>query len=184
MEPKAKRSKLNNPSSGSKMEFLDQIDDCIFAIFDQLSPSDLCSMSFTCKRIQTLAFDHFQRIFSDRLFTINTNRSKLPFGHNKLAFSDVNGAHVKYFSKCIPAIRLKGGKFGAKRIFNFIKTECCPTLEVLDISSAVRMDSADGKIIADQLEHLKSLTIRRFDAKTDIHNMLTEVLYEFEAFND
>lgn len=179
MEPEAKRGKRNNPSSGSKMEFLNQIDDCIFAIFHQLSPSDLCSMTFTCKRIQTLAFDYFQRKFSDRLFTVNSHRSARKDG-NKLAFSDVNGKHVKYFSKCIPAIRLKGWIFGSQRIFNFIKTECCPTLAVLDISSAIRMDSAHGEIIADQLKNLKSLAIRRFHPKTEIHNMLLKYCTNLE----
>lgn len=54
----------------ANLEFVDLIEDAVFATFDYLSAADLCSMQFTCKRFHNLATSHFERNFSDKTITI------------------------------------------------------------------------------------------------------------------
>lgn len=168
MEPKVKHRKLNNTSA--KREFLDLNDLCISAIFDKISPADLCSMSFVCKRIQKLAFDHFLQKSPNKVLTIiggkTSTRKK-----DLVTFSDSCNKHEKYFRMCIPNVRLFWKMFGTDNLFKIIKTDCCPNLKMLDITAKVPMDQKHGDSIKDQLNDLECLAIREMKATTDIHNV-------------
>lgn len=59
--------------------FLDMNDDCIDTIFDLLPLDDLCSMSRTCKRIQSIAGDYFQRYYPNNHVRIQSFRRRSVF---------------------------------------------------------------------------------------------------------
>lgn len=120
MALEAKRIKIEESSPPAReMQFMDLNDDCIFEIFERLTQTDLCSMSFTCKRIQTLAFDQFERQYPEQFITIETNEKDGEI----LIDSNHNGQHVKYFSKFIQNVRLNGSWSDTKQLFDFVKTE-------------------------------------------------------------
>lgn len=168
MEPEMKRIKFDKPSAASETRFLDLNDDCILTIFDQFPINDLCSMSFTCQRIQTLAFYHYQRLFPEKIIVIDVKKNR----HKSIVFSDQQEKCVKYFSKCISNVRVNGGGVLIKRLFNFIESNCCSTLKTLEISTQARMYPSDGQIIKDQLEGLQSLVVRDLNSENDIHRVL------------
>lgn len=170
MEPNAKHRKLDKKSSKREIEFLDLSDHCISAIFDKLSPTDLCSMRFVCQRIQTLAFKHFLQEYPNKVLTIIVG--KISARKKDLAtFSDSCNKHEKYFRKCIPNVRLIWKMFGTDNLIKLIKTECCQNIKVLEITAKVKIDQKHGESIKDQLKELDSFAIRDVKAATDIHNV-------------
>lgn len=170
MEPKAKHLKLDKTSSKSEIEFLDLNDHCIADIFDKLSSADLCSMSFVCQRMQTLAFKHFLQKSPQNVLTIIAGKTSTR-KKDLVTFSDSCNKHEKHFRKCIPNVRLLWRMFGTDNLIKVIKTECCPNLKVFDITAKVPMNQRHGESIKDQLKELDSLAIREIKAATDIHNV-------------
>lgn len=164
----SKRVKLKEPPSTSGMHLLDLKDELISAICDHLPPTDLCSMSFTCKRIQKLTFNQFQRKYPNEVIAID---SMLIDNKTSYVFSNLNGKYVKYFSKCIPNLKLF--EFSStKHLFEFVKTECCPKLKSLDIVGKAHIYPSDSDIIRDQLEELEGLIVRHMNPSNDIYQIL------------
>lgn len=72
-------SKKSRTDSTSDTEFLDMNDDCIDRICDLLPLDDLCSISRTCKRIQSIAGDYFQRHYPNNHVRIQSFRRRSVF---------------------------------------------------------------------------------------------------------
>lgn len=174
MEPKLKKIKLDEPIEAeeeTKLKFLDLNDDCIFAIFERISLDDLCSMTFTCNRLRDLAFDHFKRKHPNEYIVISVKYSRVT-GKFPVAFANYQPKYLKYFTKYIQNVELVGDRYEVKRLFNFIKEECCINLKTLDLYISAKLDSRHGKQIADQLNGLERLTIQGFRGTCEIYNGL------------
>lgn len=120
MKPNAKKRRLNKSETFKELELLDLNDDCIRSIFWKLpSPTDLCSMSFTCKRMKDLAFDHFPRQYPDDQVTIGMDESTNPiFRIHKTR------KHLRFFSKCIRNAKVFSAENDSLRcLFDFLHTE-------------------------------------------------------------
>lgn len=153
MEPELKRKRTEELLPASEKQFLDLNYDCLSKIFHFLLPADLCSVQFTCKHLQNLAFDHFRRLFPEIFNTILIKRGK------SLKVSEHEERHLKYFSKCFSKLVVYGEQVQIKH-FKFIKSNCSTELKILDISSNARLYPDDGNIINDQLQGLESLILR------------------------
>lgn len=168
MGRKTKRVKLKDAPPTSGIQILDLKDDLISAIFDHLSPIDLCSMSFTCKRIQTLAFNQFHQKYPNEVIVID---SQSIANKTSYVFSNLNGKYVKYFGKCIPNVKLFDVP-STRQLFEFVKAECCPKLKSLDIVGKSHIYPEDSEIIRVQLEKLESLIVRHMRPSNDIYRIL------------
>lgn len=172
MESKTKHIEPNQPSPPDEIHFLDLNDDCIFTIFDHLSKIDLCSMTFTCQRLQSLAFYHFQRKFPNESTKIIIDDM---FSKTTLKFiGSGEKNHLKYFSKVIRNVVLFNLDVGTQQLYEFVKAECPPKLKTLYIYNTAKMYPKYGELLKDQLEDLESLCIREFHPETDIYEALVK----------
>lgn len=77
--PKSPRLDEPPASPPSITKFLDMNDDCIDTICNLLPLDDLCSMSQTCKRVNCIAGDYFQRHYPDNYVRIQSFRRRSVF---------------------------------------------------------------------------------------------------------
>lgn len=161
MEQKAKKLRPN------ETEFMDMNDDCIRHILWKLHPTDLCSMSFTCERMQRLAFDHFTHQYPSKKVTIAMDQANGPYIRN-------SDGYIKYFAKCIRNIRIDspGANVNMKRLFEFIKAECCADLRILELTIAGRLQAKMIAVITEQLENLSTLHLDNPFSRYDIYEVL------------
>lgn len=183
MEPNAKKPKPNEPTPPADFQFLDLIDDCIRHILWELPPADLCSISFTCRRMQLLAFDHFPRQYPDEQLIVKmdrNNRNKAPFfRHNNKA-----EMHLKYFAKCIRNVRIESAGTHARLqvLFAFVDAECCADLRTLQLDVEGNLKSESVQVIENRLENLLSLSIHHPNHRMDIHDVLLKRCKKIEKF--
>ena len=75
--------KIQNQSmeieSTEEMQFLGLNNDCILEIFRRSPPNELCSMSFTCKRLKALAEYQMVFNFEHECMTIEANMRRASF---------------------------------------------------------------------------------------------------------
>lgn len=170
MDTETNHIESQQPSPPSEIQFLDLIDDCIFAIFDRLTTTDICSMSFTCQRMQSVAFDHFQQKFPSETTKIIIDNL---FGKTTLNFLGWgNKKHLKYFTKVIHNVQLFNLGVGTTQLYEIVKAQCPPKLKTLYIYNTAKMYPGDGEILKDQLPELESLFVRDFHPETDIYEVL------------
>lgn len=153
----------------NEMEFIGLNDDCIRQILWKLTASDLCSMSFTCERLQRLAFDHYPRQYPDKKITIAMCSPKTAYIRNA-------DKHMKYFAKCIPNIRIDspGPRANIQCLFDFVHTECCAELRTLELSIAGRVKACHIEVIKSNLETLSTLHIHEPFGRYDIYDVLLQ----------
>lgn len=169
MEPNRKKRKLNESSECKELEFLDLNDDCIRKILWKLSPADLCSMSFTCERMQELTFYHFPRQYSDERVTVVMDEWKRP----QLLRKDTK-KYLSYFSKCTPIVRIVsyGTHDNIQCLFDFVNTKCCANLRTLQLNIEGRLKPVNIDVIRSRLENLTTLSIHSPHRRYDIHDVL------------
>lgn len=178
MEPSVKKRRLNKQPASYKLAFLDLNDDCIFSIFTKMSPTDLCSMSFTCKRMQELTFDYFPRQYPDERVTItaadNTNIPYFCVGATK--------KYLKYFSKCIKNVCITSTVTydNLQCLFDFLITECCAKLRTLHLDITGLLKPVHVEVIRSRLKDLSTLIINGPHIRLDIHNVLLKYCEKLE----
>lgn len=181
MASKSKKIKLEVLPEAENRTFLDLNDDCLLIILEKLSPNDLCSISFTCKHMQTLAFAQFQREFPNECIKIKTNSSTRN-QRSSVEFVATKSSYLKYFSKCIRNVELNGGNFEVERLFNFIKSKCCDNLKKLQMHLGGQIKTNHGEIIKDQLKNLESLSISGIHETSDVRNGLLKYCENLKHF--
>lgn len=145
-------------STTKKMELLDLNDDCILAILERMPPSELCEISFTCKKLKEMADDVFQRKHSNGWINTalaSTNKySKATDCTEKLAVevSEYDEKYLKYFGKFIKNVRY-AGVLSSEPIAEFLTSKCCKQLKSLDLHFYLR-DSEDRGVLWDGLNKI------------------------------
>lgn len=177
MKPKAKKQGLDNSIVFEGLMFMDLNDDCIRHILCKLSATDLCSMSFTCKRLQELAFDHFPRQYPDERLTITIKRSETPY-----FVEEDRKKHLKYFSKCIRNVRIisRNRRHNLQSLFDFLNAECCVDLETLHLDIAGNVKTDNVEVLRRHLENLTTLSICSPYSRYDIHDVLLKYCRKLE----
>lgn len=114
------------------------------SILELLPLSDLCSMSSTCKYIQSLAQRENRRKNPNELITIEINRRSAFEGESKLA----NDNYVD-----------------VELLYNFMKSNCCESLNSLSInilsSVNINVNIHPDEYVKKQLRSVQSLTIEK-----------------------
>ncbi len=151
----------------TEMEFMDMNDDCIRHILWKLHSTDLCSISFTCERMQRLAFDHFSRQYPSENVTIAMDQANVPYIRNSKNY-------IKYFAKCIKNILIDshGANVNMKHLFEFINAECCADLRTLELNITARLRADNIALIKERLENLSRLNIDDPFSRYDIYQVL------------
>lgn len=151
MESEDKENNVEVPITSKKFEFLDLNDDCMIGVFRKLSLNDLCTISCTCKRLQQLAYYHFQHENPDEWMHISEDRKRCE-------------KYQKYFGKYIQNVSISFGHYEAGPLFRFINTVCSTDMKRLKISVCARktvcLNSTHGEIIKEQLKNLEILQIQ------------------------
>lgn len=172
MESAAKKPKLEKSPCEKKTQFLDLNDDCIFGIFEKLSPCDLCSISFTCRRMKELALKSFQLKFPKQHIYIEgksttINKKK----RQEVKFIEDQEKYLKYFSKAIREFRIKTRDTDIGHTFKFVKENCNENMKVLELDIDAELNENDGEVIAKQLKSVHNLTIES-NRSSDIYGGL------------
>lgn len=181
MEPNAKKSKPNGPTQTEELQLSDLNDDCIRHILWRLPPADLCSMSFTCRRMKELAFDHFPRQYPDERVTIQiSDECKTAHFFNKKK----TAKHLKYFAKCIRNVRIVslGTDENFQDLFDFVNNECSVDWRSLQLSINGLVKSENVQVIKNRLENLLSLSIHHPHSRLHIHDVLLKHCKKIEYF--
>lgn len=180
METRArKRQKLShrkkNESSQAetvpeKPEFMDLNDDVIFAMFQCLPLNDLCTMSYTCKRIQQLAGNYLQRKYPDNRLKIEIYNKWIGIDVSSqtpgMAFlSRPNEEYVRAFRSFIRNVEILMYRIDNQPMeaFLYLKANCCENLRELALFRIVDVQNRYGEIIKKQLENLESIKFDKCD---------------------
>lgn len=169
--------KLNLSLKDEEIEFVDIYDDCMFAIFELLPLSDLCSLSFTCQRMKNLTFDHFIRKYSNNQITIETMAITHQFTDSTgMKLSAADEKSLKYFNKCYRNVRIFSPKRFLTSIFlyNLLKSECHPELSAMELEllSIVDLNMQPDDDMKDQLKNIETVKIVKVDCARNIYNSL------------
>lgn len=107
MEPARKKIKTNEEEM--KTTFSDLNDDCILEILKLLKLKDLCEMSLTCKRIQSLAGYQFHRLNLDSEWVTVTYSRTIEQQKTTIVFKCSRIKYVNCFSSHIRNVRVQNG---------------------------------------------------------------------------
>lgn len=173
------------PVQGEKaeMQLIDLDSNSIFGIFDLLSLSEVCSMSFTCQKMQQLANEYFAYKFSDQWITIEIEPKD---DSTAIAFSKRNMKVLKYFSKCIRNVQIINTRAFSNKcpmdlqcLYAFLRSECPTELHSLDlrfevkstdcidtVKSCLDNNPPENDDIKNQLKNVENIIV----SKSDIHS--------------
>lgn len=171
MEPNTKKQKLEDQPA---LVLLDLNDDCIFQILWKLPKTDLCSMSFTCKRMQQLVFDHFPHQYTEERVTIS-NRGYIYFDIKEKLMKD-------NFTKCIPNVLIEtfGSHVNLQHISDYVDAKCCPHFRELELDIEGLLKEVHVQSIRGRLQNLSTLIIASPHKRLDIHNVLLKYCENLE----
>lgn len=175
MKPTRKKEKLSEPPA-SQLTILDLNDDCIFHILWNLSSSDLCSMSITCKRLRKLSFDHYPRQYPDERITIGS----VSWSHSN---KPNNQLIKKNFRKCIRNIRIEswGTQENLQHLLDFVDAKSCADWQTFELDIGGLLKEVHTKSIRNRLQNLSSLIITSPHVRLDIHNALLKYCENLEC---
>ncbi|XP_037048273.1 uncharacterized protein LOC119082784 [Bradysia coprophila] len=105
-------------------------DDCIFTILERLPLDAIYSYSRTCKRIQRLCRDDFQRRFRNEI------NKTVQIEHSSRGTIHYKEKYVIYFNNLVKKLRIHGGvHIKPERVACFVKTKCDPSLNEITIDN-------------------------------------------------
>lgn len=179
MEPQTKKIKL---AEDHQYQFLDLNANCILSILEWLPLSDLCSISFTCKHLQSLAEREYHRKNPNESITVDIKRRSAFKG--ELKFANDEEKTKKYFGKVIPNVRFyEANNFriigvDVDLLYNFMKTDCCESLKSLSIHilSPVNIDKNihPDEYVEKQLKSVHSLTVEKLESVPAVWNSIVK----------
>lgn len=157
----------------TEMQLTDLQRDCIFGIFDLLSLSEVCSMSFTCHKMQDLARNYFAYKYPNQWITIEITPKN---DSTVIAFSKRNMKPLKYFSKCIRNVRIislgaSSNIMDFQCLYDFLKSKCSAELHSLDLFD-LRFGHEpcsdyppENDDIKNQLKNVENITVSKSDIR-------------------
>lgn len=134
----------------SDAHFLDMNDDCIETICTFLPLDDLCAYSRTCKRIQAIAGDFFQRLYPNNRIQIKSfhRRSVLHMYPDERYVED-----LKPFIRNVSIQEYKGSA-----CVNYLKVNFCENLKEIALHGInSELNETHGVFMKDQLKCLESI---------------------------
>lgn len=138
----------DEPSSNT--HFLDMNDDCIDRICDLLPLDDLSSMGKTCKRVQCVAGEYFQRHYPNNYVRIQA------FHRRSVFYTHPNEKYVDGLQPFIRNVSMQVNKGSA--CVNYLKTNFCDNLREITLHGIhCELDVSHGLVIKDQLKRLESI---------------------------
>lgn len=148
----AKRQKLQEEEDEppNKTHFLDMNDDCIDTICNLLPLDDLCSMSRTCVRIQSVCGDYFQRHYPNNYVRIQSFRRRSVF----YMYPD-----EKYVEDLKPFVRnVIIQEYKGSVCSDYLKRNFCQNLRELTLHGInCELNVSHGIQIKEQLKHLENI---------------------------
>lgn len=174
MKPNQKKEKIKEPP---RLTFMDLNDDSIFQILWYLSSKDLCSMSFTCKRLRQLAFDHFPRQYPDEQVTI---------GDSSWCWGNKMSIEVKQnFRKCIRNVRIESWDTheNLQRLFDYVDSKSCADWRSFELDISGLLKEIHVTSIRNRLRKLSTLIIKSPHDRLDIHNALLKYCENLECLD-
>lgn len=147
LSPKSPR--LDSPPPNNT-HFLDMNDDCIDTICKLLQLDDLCSMSRTCKRVQSIAGDYFQRYYPNNHVRIQSFRRRSVF----YMYPD-----ERYVEDLKPFIRnVSIQEYKGSVCVNYLKENFCENLREIALHGIhCELNATHGILIKHQLKRLESI---------------------------
>lgn len=151
----------NNEAASSKVQkveelptsdatFLDMNDDCIDTICNLLPIDDLCSLSQTCKRVQSIAGDYFQRKYPHNYVRIQSFRRR---SVNNIYPDEKYVEDLRQFIRNVCIQEYKGSAS-----VNYIKMNFCQNLREISLHGIhSELNVSHGLHIKEQLKHLDSI---------------------------
>lgn len=131
-------------------QFLDMNDDCIDTICDLLPLDDLCSMSRTCKRIQSIAGNYFQRYYPNNYVRIQSFRRRSVF------YMYPDERYVDDLKHFIRNVHIQ--EHNGSACVNYLKSNFCENLKEIALHG-INSDLTEfhGVQMKEQLECLESI---------------------------
>lgn len=171
----------NDQANEEKLQFININDHCIYKIFEYLPASDLCSTSFTCKRLQTLTQEYFRQKYTKEWVSIEIALNAR--GNTELEFSKTdNNKVLKYFGKSIQNVRVRSpisniGKIDLGLLYNFMKNECYGELHSIELNlgSAIKLNSVADDETRQQFRSIESVKIIDVDCVHSTYNGLLQL---------
>lgn len=103
---KTDQSSVLQASSSMESNAADSIlilnDDCFFALLQRMGLDDVCAMSETCTRLQTICTDHFGRCYKEKMLVIDS----VPPDGKSMVTSPKNEKYVECFAKHMTNVTL------------------------------------------------------------------------------
>lgn len=164
----------------TEMRLIDLDRHSIFGIFDLLSLSEVCSMSFICQKMQKLAYEYFAYKYSDQWITIEIEPKN---DSTVIAFSKRNMKILKYFSKCIRNVRIINTRafsnelpMDLQRLYIFLKSECSSELHSLDLRFEVKScfdnNEPENDDIKNQLINVENIIVSKSDIPSTYQGLI------------
>ncbi|XP_031636873.1 uncharacterized protein LOC116349532 [Contarinia nasturtii] len=151
----AKRFKLQRAEEEEEhppntTHFLDMNDDCIDTICNLLELDDLCSMSRTCRRIQSVSGDYFQRHYPNNYVRIQSFRRRSVF------YKYPNERYVDDLKPFIRNVIIQ--EYKGSVCADYLKRNFCENLRELTLHGInCELNAMHGIQIKDHLEHLENI---------------------------
>lgn len=138
--------------AASNANFLDMNDDCIETICGFLPLDDLCSLSQTCKRVQGIVGNYFQRNFPN-------NRVRIQSFHRRSVFYMY--PDEKFVEDLKPFIRnVSIQEYKGSACVNYLKVNFCENLKEIALHGInSELNETHGAHIKEQLKCLESIKL-------------------------
>lgn len=134
----------------SNTHFMDLNNDCIDRICDLLPLDDLSSMGQTCKRVQCVAGEYFQRHYPNNYVRIQA------FHRRSMLYMHPDEKYVDGLQPFIRNVSLSMNK--GSLCVNYLKTNFCDNLREITLHGIhSELDVSHGLVIKDQLKRLESI---------------------------
>lgn len=158
---KLAREELLHSSESESVEFVDLNDDVFYAIFARMPLPDLCEVSLTCKRLQQLAADYFQRKYPNNrldieIFNWTSAPVSKPQWHYRIAPDEL---YTQAFQKYIRNVGIFMYNYETDPMdaFIYLKTHCYEYLRELVLYRIACQTDKYGELIKTQLATLECI---------------------------
>lgn len=156
-----------------KSDFLLMNNDCIYKIFEWLVLDDLCSISETCKQLQALSSDYFQRKYYDKL----SRGMRIMVINGKVEFHPKE-RYVKSFSRCFDTVIVNADLRWSRNINvskstlpRVIRENCNQYLNTIQFHLTL-LHHSFGDGIMNILENVETVVFWTCDLEGSYHNIL------------
>lgn len=166
-----KSNEVHHPPYKSDATMMSLNDDCFYTIFKELTLSDLCNISQTCKRLHDVGSDYFMHRYKSKVLIIE---NVSPTG--QLMKGPHGERYVDVFTKSSQNVTLGkhlSSKAALKRLVKFYKHNEMEPIKNLRFESWTRgLQENFGKIVVGVVEQVESFTLSNSKVKRNTHKIL------------